>query len=124
LAGFGERLDETSALGVGEAAVVVGDALAEEFSEGGSSELFLLGGKGKRLDERNLTGELTGEAFGVMAVRGKDQNRTEALAEGAGDAAGPKTLDCAREASNEIVDLHFFEWDGALAVADDFDLAA
>jgi hypothetical protein len=87
LAGFGERLDETSALGVGEAAVVVCYALAEEFSEGGSSELFLLGGKGKRLGERNLAGELAGETFGVVAVRGKDQHWAEAFAEGAGDPA-------------------------------------
>jgi hypothetical protein len=62
-------------------------ALAEEFGEGGAGELFLLGSQGERLGERNLAGELAGETFGVVAVRGKNQHRTEALAEGAGDPA-------------------------------------
>jgi hypothetical protein len=63
-------------LGIGEAAVVVGDSLTQEFGQGGSGELFLLGGKTKRFSKRYLAGELAGETFGIVAVRGKDQNRT------------------------------------------------
>jgi hypothetical protein len=124
LAGLGEGFDEAGALGVGEAAMVVGDAVAEEFGKRGAGELLLLGGEGEGFGEGDLAGELAGEALRVVAVGGKDEDRAEALAEGAGDATGPEALDGARQAGDEIVDLDFFEGDGALGVDDDFDGAA
>ena len=124
LTGLGERLDQAGALGVREAAVVVGDATMEELGEGGAGDGFLLRGEGQRIREGQLAGQLAGEALGVGAMRGKHEHGSEVFAQGAGHAAGPETADLRGQAMHEIVDLDLLERDGPGRGADDGDLAA
>ena len=104
--------------------MVEGDAVAEEFGEGGAGELLLFGREVERLGERDFAGELAGETFGIVAVRRENKDGAEAFAEGTGDAARPEALDRAREAGDEVVHLDFFERDRALVMGDDLDGAA
>ena len=52
LAGLGEWLDHTRALGVGQAAVVIGDAQLDQLGERRTQRVFLFGGQRERIGER------------------------------------------------------------------------
>ena len=124
LAGLGERLDEAGALRVAEAAVVKSDAGAEKLGDEWTGELFLFGGQGKRIGERQLAGELAGQPLSVGAMRREDQNRAKILTQRTRDALRPETLDAAGEAAHKVVHFDFLEGDGTVAVLHDGDAAA
>ena len=80
--------------------------------------------RGRGSARGELAGELAGEALGVAAVGGEDEDGAEAFAESAGEAFGPVALDAAGEAVDAVVDVDFFEGDGAVAGLHDGDVAA
>ena len=63
LTGLGQGFDHPGALRVAQSAVVVSDAGAQEFGEGGPTELFLFRREGERIRQGQLAGKLAGETF-------------------------------------------------------------
>ena len=124
LPGFGEWFDHARPLGVAEAAVMVGHPRPQQLREVGTAELFLLGGERERFGQRQLAGKLPREPFGIRPVRREDQHRPEILAQGSRDAPRPKTVNAARQAVNQLIDLHLLQFHRALAVLDDRRVAA
>ena len=118
LAALGEGFDESGALDVAEAAVVVGDALGEEFAEIGSGGVSLVLGEAHGLGAREAGGDVFGELFGFAAVGGEDEDGAEVFAEGTGDAAGPVASDGVGDVAGKGVDFDFVEGDGAFALLD------
>ena len=98
LAGFGEGFDDASAGGVGEAAVMVGDAVFEELGEFFAADGALFGGELEGVAGGEFGGEFAGDGFGFFAAGGEDEEGGEVGEEDGGGELGPVAFEVAGHA--------------------------
>lgn len=120
LSGFGERFDEAGALAVIEAAVVKGDAGAEEGAEGMAGEFFLFGGENEGIFFGEGAGDFDSDVLGGAAARCEEEQRGHFSFEDTGDGAWPVTANGIGNAVGEGFHGNFLKGDGTFAVGDQF----
>ncbi len=120
LAGFGEGFDDAGAGGVGEAAVVVGDAVFEELGEFFAADGALFRGELEWVAGGEFGGEFAGDGFGFFAAGGEDEEGGEVGEEDGGGELGPVAFEVAGHALGEGNVGDVFE--GNRAVFGDHDL--
>ncbi len=101
LAGFGKGFDDASAGSVGEAAVMIGDAVLEELGEFFAADGALFGGELERVARGEFGGEFAGDGFGFFAAGGEDQEGGEVGKEDGGGELGPVAVEVAGHALGE-----------------------
>lgn len=124
LTGFGQRLNDTSAGGVGEAAVVVGDAVLQQLGEFFAAHSALLGRELKGISLRKFGSELAGDGFGFLSARSKDQQRSEVGEQDRGGEFWPIAVEMAGHALGQGDVRNVLQRDRALFGGDDFGRAA
>lgn len=124
LTGFGQRLDDTSAGGVGEAAVVVGDAVLQQLGEFFAADSALLGRELKGISLREFGRELAGDGFGFFAPGGKDEQGGEVGEQDRGGEFWPIAVEMAGHALGEGDVGNVLQRYRALLGGDDFGGAA
>ena len=121
LAGFGKRLDQSGARGVAQAAMVKGDAFAQQFGEFFPSQRRLLGGKRQRIVAGQSRGEFAGQVLAGGAARAKNEDRRQFGEQGLGNESRPVAVDGARvHVERQPVEHGFFQRHGPFLVDDEF----
>ena len=93
---------------------MIRDSAFQHFGEVIAHQKFLLGTQRERIGRGQHSREFTGEHFGAVSSRRKNQNGTQIVGERFGDEARPVTANLVRHMKIQIVGIDFFERDGSL----------
>ena len=124
LTGFGERLNQTGPHRVAETAVMISDAVAQQFCQAFARERFLLRRELEWIAHRHRARDRKRHFFGRVAPRSENQNRREPAMEGARDHARPEFPRPRKAGVRQIAQIDFMLRHWPLIVPDEHRVAA
>ena len=120
---LGQRLDDSRARAIAQAAVVIRHSAAQHPRDLFADECLLLGRERERILVRKEARQLHRQRLGLLAARGENQHRPQILRQRLCHETRPVALHLAGHGDVQALDLDFLQRDGAGEMPDELHLA-